>query len=379
MVMNYIDFLEGKLYFNIFSKWSIFFLISIITTPGFIDWTVLSLMETGLWCGLLTLTVLKIISFKSDYSSNRHEGILIVLYVLLLLSRPESMLLVPLFITLNAVKRSFELGSVQTSLKWGALSLFAFFITLALIVLWRLKNFGYPLPNTFYAKVSSSSVDNLVAGIKYLFWFFVQKPFVLLVIFYSGFVVIVNKKMVSLKSKLSLSILLTVFLVSLAIPLYSGGDHFGLHRMLVPFLPILFLLSVELIKDLSYFKGKWSMTLILFLFFLSNEYNYRNLLIDKQSPIKHEWTIAVQGRENSEKLNRFFKNSPYLPSQGVLTAGGSAYAYCGHTIDLLGLNNSVMAHASKEKDRNLPKNHASFNVDAFFELSPDLFWYHADL
>jgi hypothetical protein len=63
-----------------------------------------------------------------------------------------------------------------------------------------------------------------------------------------------------------------------------------------------------------------------------------------------------------------------LPSQGVLTAGGTAYAYNGATIDLLGLNNVRMAHATAVKKEGLMKNHASFVPEVFYELAPDIVW-----
>jgi hypothetical protein len=40
----------------------------------------------------------------------------------------------------------------------------------------------------------------------------------------------------------------------------------------------------------------------------------------------------------------------------------------------MGLNNTVMAHADKIKDKKLLKNHASFNKKVFYQLQPDLFW-----
>jgi hypothetical protein len=72
-------------------------------------------------------------------------------------------------------------------------------------------------------------------------------------------------------------------------------------------------------------------------------------------------------------LNAFFSNG-IAPSQGVLTAGGTAYAYKGMTIDLLGLNNVRMAHAEPVKKEGLMKNHASFVPAVFYELAPDIVW-----
>jgi len=90
--------------------------------------------------------------------------------------------------------------------------------------------------------------------------------------------------------------------------------------------------------------------------------------------MENEWLIPLFDRRNSKMLNQFFDRLPHYPSQGVLTAGGSAFSYKGITIDLLGINNVQMAHAEKIKDRNLPKNHASFDKEVFYKQKPDLFW-----
>ena len=163
--------------------------------------------------------------------------------------------------------------------------------------------------------------------------------------------------------------------ISLVIPLYSGGDHFGLHRFVMPFIPIIILLGMLLLEGSNFFKSNINMFILVLLLFFSNEYNLKNVWINRNYPIKVEWDISLVGRNSSQKLNIFFKDCEKLPSQGVLTAGGTAFGYNGETVDLLALNNTKMAHADKVKDRNLLKNHASFNKNIFFDLSPDLFWY----
>jgi len=207
----------------------------------------------------------------------------------------------------------------------------------------------------------------------YLYRLFIEKPFFLVLISFPVWIFIKSIINKNILVNLSFIFLFSIMMVSMAIPLYSGGDHFGLHRFIMPFIPVIFLLGVVILKELNFFKSRTKLILLFFLLFFSNEYNLR--YIHRYNPIRHEWSIAIDGRSNSNKLNDFFKANEKLPSQGVLVAGGTAYGYNGETIDLLGLNNTKMAHADKIKDRSLPKNHASFNSGIFFELSPDLFWY----
>lgn len=374
-VSNYLD-RNTEYESSLFSEKSLFFLAVIGITPGFIDWTVLSLMETGLWCFLLTSILLKILEHKTPQNKYKYYIILNFLQILLVLCRPESMLLVPFFILINAIKEFFLSKNIKDLSIWSSISILVFLASLLLLIYLRLNYFGYPLPNTYYAKVSSSRIDNIISGIKYLYVLFLQKPFLLVIFIYSAWVIfnsILNKKFFS---RLSVFLLFLVMCVSLAIPLYSGGDHFGLHRFIMPFIPIIFLLGIVIFAESNLFNNKTNLIMVAMLIFFSNKFNFISTWIFKEKYlIKEEWYIAIDGRNLSHKLNDFFKDNKKLPSQGVLVAGGTAFGYNGETIDLLGLNNTKMAHANKVKDKNLPKNHASFNLDVFFELNPDLFWY----
>lgn len=58
------------------------------------------------------------------------------------------------------------------------------------------------------------------------------------------------------------------------------------------------------------------------------------------------------------------------PSIGVITAGGIARTYDGVIIDLMGLNNLFIAHYCG--DRKGYKNHAAFEMQAFYDINPDI-------
>lgn len=378
-VSNFIDS-KADYKFKIFSKESLLFLGIIGIIPGFIDWTILSLMETGLWCFLITSISLKIAKYNSNDYKLKHYLILILISMTLVYTRPESMLLVPFFLFLNLIKEYTLSKAIKTSIVWFLICFLIFSSSLAILIFWRLNYFGYPLPNTYYAKVSSSFVNNLESGLVYIRKLFIEKPFIFLIFILSMWIIL--KAIILNRSKSNiflLFLLFSVMLISLIIPLYSGGDHFGLHRVIIPFIPVITLLGILILKEFNFFKDNSKPIFIFFLIFFSNSYNFKDVFLEKlYYPIAHEWWIAINDRNNSKKLNNFFDANKKLPTQGVMCAGGSAFEYKGKTIDLLGLNNTKMAHAIKIKDKNLPKNHASFNIDVFFELSPDLFWYGSD-
>jgi arabinofuranosyltransferase len=373
-ITNFIDDKDDN---SRLSKKSVFFLLLVGITPGFIDWTVFSLMETGLWCFLLSMTTIQIIRYNKNHNKTKHYLILSFLYTLLVLCRPESMLWVPVFIILNASKEYIILSSPKIFSRGTIISSIIFATTLLIIIIWRLDYFGYPLPNTYYAKVSSNRYDNLISGLNYVYSLFIQKPFILILLIQSTLFILIKAYKNEINSNLTNYTLFSITVITLLVPLYSGGDHFELHRFIMPSIPIM-LLSWILILHPKYFHNiitRVSIILIILIIFISNLINLNEIWTEQCYPLKNEWDIALRGRKASHELNTFFKSHNKLPSQGVFVAGGTAYSYNGETIDLLGLNNTKMAHSTAEKDKTLPKNHASFNKDVFYTQNPDIFWH----
>lgn len=367
------NIIESDVCLKILDKKTIFFLLIVGIIPGFIDWTILSLMETGIWCLLITTTVLQIYSYNPGTNRRSHYITLTILYFLLILCRPESFLWVPVFIVCNSIKEFYFSNSIKMVVKVSALNMLLFIVLISCLTYWRIIYFGYPLPNTFYAKVSSNKLDNFISGAKYIYHLFIEKPVILFVLLHS-IVFLIRSFRLGEKLNFSILFLLAITIVTLLIPVYSGGDHFGLHRFIMPSIPIIIFLWCHLINPI-YFLDKSRLNLIISCVFFSNLFNYQDFLQNRQYPVKWEWAIAKEARLNSEKLNEFFRGSREMPSQGVLVAGGSAYSYQGKTIDLLGLNNTEMAHANRNKSKEVLKNHASFNNKIFFRQKPDLLWY----
>jgi len=352
-----------------FSPYTIFFLFLIGCTPGFIEWTVTTLMDTGLWTCLLTLTTLHTLRGEETAGQKHYYVQLSAWLVLLLLCRPESILWVPVFLTI-AVLRSYghskDAGTVARQLSIPILSSILLF---AGIILWRIWYFGYPLPNTYYAKVSSDWLNNLQAGRIYVTQSLREIPMLLILGAVIAYRLIKNRFARTFIFSVEFTLILLLGVLFL-VPLYTGGDHFLLYRFLVPGFPLVFLLATRYLRQWS--RSRYFLLLIGLAFILTNRYNPWKLATDH--PLKDEWLYASQGRQQGVFLNQFFKER-VLPSQGVLGAGGTGYGYAGKTIDLLGLNNTRMAHARTKKDRDKLKNHGSFSKDVFFELKPDLLWY----
>jgi len=91
-------------------------------------------------------------------------------------------------------------------------------------------------------------------------------------------------------------------------------------------------------------------------------------VVEGANDVSHEYTIANDGMRLGEILNDAFPDPK--PSVGVITAGGIARTYKGYVVDLLGLNNTLVAHSGTSRAGF--KNHASFSTKAFYQLLPDL-------
>ncbi len=340
----------------------------LLAIPGFFSWTIISLLETGIWCSVLSLLLLSLLEGPDKPGLSTDLSFYIML-VLLILIRPESILWGLFFVFARGFKVYYFSQDIAASAKAILPGFLVYIVCIGLLVSWRIAYFGYPLPNTFYAKVSGDKLNNLLYGSFYLYKNFLHNPLLLLLLL----MVLFNlKKILSSYNYLVLS---GFFVLTLFIPLYTGGDHFGMGRFIQPSLFGIYLLLSMLIFE---FKGLGWKKVLAFLFFVSfiSQNTWYESLLYRTGPIKHEFTLAESGRKKSEQLNQFFSyEDDGYPEIGVLTAGGAAYSYLGETNDLLGLNNKEMAHfESAELNSTGPKNHSGFKEEVFFQQEPDIFF-----
>jgi hypothetical protein len=91
---------------------------------------------------------------------------------------------------------------------------------------------------------------------------------------------------------------------------------------------------------------------------------------DHQPVLRTEFEIAAEGRQRGHDANEMFGAIEPRPSIGTITVGGLKYAYGGDVIDLMGLNNTRMAHNGG--DRIGIRSHAAFEKRTFYELRPTI-------
>jgi arabinofuranosyltransferase len=347
----------------------------ILVSPGYVIWMGLTLMDTALWSALLMLTA----AVALGGNSPRY---LAALVLLLLFSRPEAMVWSVVFIVAAAIVICARDGSHQA---WSAarLHLAAYAGGLLALTLVRMLYFGYPLPNTYYAKLSPHIGFNLLQGGRYLREFLMDYPIVAFGTL--GLAVaalalngrwLLNLARWPLRRphdarKAQLVAVSLIACTALAVPVSMGGDHFALYRHYQATWPLMILPLVSLLAEQQIKTCRGARCLLVGLFtllvLLSPSARWTNETA--LGAIREEFLLADTGRRLGEALNELFPLDP--PSVGVILAGAFALAYDGRVIDVLGLNNVAVAHNGGS--RYGPKNHSAFSREVFLEQRPELF------
>lgn len=344
-----------------------------VCSPSFVVWTSITLMDTALWT---TLLVVGVVSALTIEASARHLALVVGAMVV---CRPESILWGPILIGAHIVttsaKHGWREGWVRTRL-----AVVTYLVTLSGLTLVRLAIFGYPLPNTYYAKVSPDFGYNLSQGMAYLAAFLCTNPPAVLGVVVAVTGVIVNLRwFLSSLSGFPLSkeertrvrhvISSLLVLVGLVTPTLTGGDHLRLFRFYQPIWPLMILPALDLIDIFGLEicqRAGWILAIIVAIAMVTTP--HANWINGKYQVIRKEFEIAERGEALGARLNSMFGEP--LPSVGVIAAGGIALEYRGTVVDLMGLNNAAMAHSPGK--RHGFKNHTAFNEEVFFAQLPNI-------
>ena len=357
---------------KVFGLASVVLIAWVFSSPAYVSWVSLSLMDTALWSALIVVgTVFAL--YDSPIG-------LAIVAPLIVLARPEGMLWAPVLIIVASLPEWVENGPFEALRKYRV-AVLSYFLTLAALTAWRMLYFGYPLPNTYYAKMSPDTLYNLGQGLTYLVAFLYANPIALLGVIPAIVGLLMNghwlfSAMIRPGTasrddpRLGYIAASMIVLVALLVPVFMGGDYFGNFRFYQPVWPLFILPALALLKVLKIQAprplGHLAALLLILAAFLLPRSNWFNRAY--VSSMVHELTIARQGQEIAQTMNEYFADP--RPSIGVLRAGAVAVTYDGEVIDLLGLNNTVMAHTPGKQEG--IKNHAAFNSDVFFDQRPEI-------
>jgi hypothetical protein len=332
------------------------FLLLLAAAPAWFAWCQITLMESGLWCMLLTLLVLAVVE--------KRPVMVALLLPLWVVTRPESMLWGAWLILMLSLRIAVAEGW-RKGLKATVLPVVLFVGTLASLVGFRMSYFGYPVPNTYYAKVSPNILYDLQNGLAYLLGYLFSHPAVTLVLAIWLWVLIRGLRQCRKNPDSAATLIALCLLPGIGIPVLVGGDHFGGARFYQPIWPLLCLLVVnEWPGLLGRMKPMQARTALLALVLCGW------VLFPFTARLRHEFHIAREGRETGAALTAMFRDLDEYPTVATITAGGSKLAYPGTVLDLMGLNATEMAHAPGP--RTGYKNHTAFHRDIFYAWYPDI-------
>lgn len=365
------------------------YLMWLVLSPFYFNWAVVSLMDVATYGFVLVASYCYFVfmALSPQVHSKRQQSVMVSGFIgLMLLCRPEGMLWGLVYIVLFGFLSYITEKNVLRACVRLIMPAASYSVVLGLLTVFRLSYFGYPLPNTYYAKVSSSLSSTLTDGAQYfldyvdLHGVLLFLPVLLLTILF--FADLFAKKGQSLYQH---AVLVTLLFVgaSWLIPVVEGGDHFNgfrLYQAAYPILvmPCIFLLVARLGR--INFKSMFVM-LCVFMGALAYfdhaswiEFKYSNPPFmntphDNRMRAAIEYDVAQRAIDNATHLNLVFQHE--LPSIGYEAAGGIAYGYDGFVYDLMGLNDIKMAHAQALKEGGY-KGHQSFNKTVFFEQAPDI-------
>ena len=328
--------------------------------PSLFGWGFFSFMDITLFILLIAVAIYLLHTNKPEKPSVS----LLVLVALIPLTRPEG-LLVSL-----AIFVFWRLFYAAKKANWtsGLSIVYTTVCTFLLITGLRLMYFGYPFPNTYYAKTSSDTLGQILQGARYV-WSLVRHEWLgaLLIMFVLATLFILRGNNERRKKYTYSAILL--ILGSITTYIYLGGDHFAgarFYQFLIPLLlPIIAIWLVYVHSNLTKSIGNSVFAGVALFFFWITAVNYTNLANRLQYPL---W-IAERGRLIGQHLDELLGGELSI---SVIAAGGIRMTYSGMIYDLVGLNWIEMAH-SGAFDTTLPTSHGEFNPDLFLHTKPDIF------
>ena len=351
--------------------------LDLAARPAFAVWTAASLMDGGLWCAATLVAAATLARAARDSAGTRPLLLASSAQVALALARPEAMLVGPALVAAAALASRRPLRS------WLAPIGAATAAQLGLLI-WRLTTFGWALPNTYYAKVGGDLADRLRGGLGYLTAAVLDDPSHLLVWSLAAGVL---ARAVRARRRAwqgqpdgldpGPALAATVALLAPAIVLAVGGDHFGGQRVLVQLRPFESTLVAAWILGLARRRTSERRARALVASALAAGAGLSYALatprwgdLARTTRLEVEFTVARVWLGFGHELDRLFADAPRPPTAGVITAGALPFVYRGPSLDLMGLNDPAMAHASRRRVG--VYGHAAFSPAVFFERPPDL-------
>jgi arabinofuranosyltransferase len=369
------------------------FLVWVAVAPGYFMWNVASMLDTGLWSSLVLFATVRVLRLVEEGPAKRPATIsLSLLFGMMVLSRPEAIAWGLMFIALLLL--ILRNSGIRGPKFWRQLLIPAasFALTLLLLTAFREFYFGYPLPNTYYAKMSPDTLYNLRWGAGYFLQYARHSVFVVIAIV-MAFVCLFRYLWPTLhcffiNDKPQQPVEQATFVIGastitgIILPILMGGDIFGAFRFYQPVWPLLMLAVLYAVAPwvaslprlnnvLSRPAGAGALAVVLLAVSLvGSTLNWWNFHQDKIW-LRTQFQLVEHGHTVAANVEGMFGplGEP-LPSIGVSAAGGIKMGYRGQVTDLMGLNFTPMAHHGGSIQGE--HGHAAFSKEVFWQYPTDL-------
>jgi len=292
------------------------------TCGAFAPWAI-SGMEVTLFTMLVTGAVLLHLRDTAAEQRNRRAAIVGLVCAIAALTRPEGLML------FGVIWLDQLLRSVKDKDKGALYMLGAFLLLYAPYFIWRFSYYGYLLPNTFYAKVGSTSAQ-LMRGFDYVsrFYQLVQPLLIvaLLPLFWPAW----------WRRYSRLRVVPSLALAFVAYSILVGGDCMPAFRFLTPVIPLFALLAA---LNLRLIRWRWVSWVLICLITAFSIFQARSNS-DAYDSVKKD-LIAWRGKEVGLWLRYNVAADAVVATN---TAGSVPYFSGLSAIDMLGMNDEHIAH-----------------------------------
>lgn len=361
--------------------------ILLVFTGAFTYWSV-SGMESSMFIFFAMVSIYYYIKEKDSGEINYKFALFLFLASL---TRPEGLYLFFIILFHKVVVTFVEKRNVGESLKTlfsknNLVTYLIFIVPTGLYILFRLSYYGYPFPNTFYAKTGISWVY-IQTGLEYTWNFF--KSYLLFGIIYLLPLVLfrLKKNFFEISFLYILTFFYTLYVISV------GGDVLQLHRFFLPVLPFFYILFAKFLryvfenlrsKSPSFNFGTYSflflavtVALALFNYYSGKEKiksvtDLENGLVDKMR-IAGSWFNQEQVKKGS-------------PMTIAATTIGAVSYYAGlnvSVIDMLGLTDKEIAHnpqlIPEISESSVGWKERNYNVGYVLSRKPDYIYFSTGL
>jgi hypothetical protein len=315
--------------------WCLMPVILLAANGSFALWA-LGGLETHLFTFLILLGSSLYIQNHRDTSSAKSYPFI---FALSAMTRPEGLFV---FATTILHKMTFERKKI--TIKEAGKDIFRFLIVFLPYFLWRFYYYGYPFPNSYYAKVANN-------------WSQFLKGFEYVQIFYSSFGSIIFLLpilfILEYYKKFWTSYYLCLVGVYITYICYVGGDQLLLLRFFVPMLPFIYILFADsLKKSYFYMVEKWSNSLHRSLFLKAGSlliFIFIVVCTIRPSFYGHEYErILLEKKVEKDRMiigKWMKKNWPASTKIALVPAGIIPFYSEFYSIDLVGINDTHIAHA----------------------------------